>query len=439
MLVFFAGIYNKIFQSVLLKNLLIYSFGGIILRAIPFIFTPFTLNVLYPDDYGRLALLHSFIAISAIFSGLGLRQVLYIEFFHHDARQRKILINNIIIIYLLVMIPLFVLAIYKIDILNQYIFSNKVDNKELLISIGVCFSYFFSELCYLILTLQGNVSRLTVIQIIAASIMAILNFSFVYILHWGVFGMMLAYFLGTTISFIYGLYLYFMKSCAYYIEFSEARKNAKHYLKIGIPFIPSMLFGWLLSSSDRWILAHYSTLHDVGIYSLADTFGQLYQLIVMIPINGAYLPFLLKKFSENRDDILLIERWNQKNMVMLMGSMIMLVTIGCIVGKSILYIILPLKYHETIQYIWFIVMGYIFWTGTYFNLGLIFFSKKIYFHAFSLVVPCVLNAVLNITLIPLFQIYGCVMATLFSYFFYFLLTYSYNVLLQKQYAAQKYS
>ena len=49
------------------------------------------------------------------------------------------------------------------------------------------------------------------------------------------------------------------------------------YVAQSLPFVPSMLCGALLASGDRWALAHLSSLHNVGIYSLANTLAQIYQ------------------------------------------------------------------------------------------------------------------------------------------------------------------
>ncbi len=111
--------------------------------------------------------------------------------------------------------------------------------------------------------------------------------------------------------------------------------------------------------------------------------------------------------------------------------------LGYMLCKPLLLFIIPSKYHEAFNYVLYILMGYIFWTGTYFNLGLIIFLKKVYFHAFSLLIPSCLNALLNILLIPSFKIYGCVTGSLLSYFFYFIITALYNHYLITTYLMQR--
>lgn len=420
----------KIFSSELFKNLFFYSFGNIILRAIPFIFTPFTLMILQPNDYGLLSLLHSFISFIAIFSGLGLRQAILIEFFHKNTLDQKKMINTVIAMYCVLAIPFLILIGFNFSSINKYIFLGASNLRLILLCLSSCILYFFSELFYQILMYKGLAFQLTIIQIFITLVTTILNFILIYSFHLGVPGMMIAYLINQLIACLIGLYYYLKKAYYHYFDLFYIKMNGTALLKTGIPFIPSMLLGWILSSSDRWILAQYSSLNDVGIYALADTFGQIYQVLVIFPLNNAYLPYLLKKFADNNNSISSVEDWNRRNMYLTMFSMLFIIMLGSCFGKFILYWILPSKYHETIQYISLILLGYIFWTGTYFTLGLILYFKKTYFHAFSLAIPSLLNIILNYLLTPSFKIYGCIIATLLSYAIYFLVTLAYNYFLQ---------
>ena len=244
---------------------------------------------------------------------------------------------------------------------------------------------------------------------------------------------MLGYLLGMLIAFGKGLYAYAKEKCFLEINVKESLSRAMPYLKLGFPFIPAILCNWVLSSGDKWVLARYASLHDVGIYTIADMFGLLYQMIILYALRSSYTPHLMRKFATNQDNLKSVERWNQKNMWVSMIGMASLITAGYLIGKPILYWVLPLKYHEAVNYIWLVLMGYIFLMGTGFANTLIQFHKRTYFLAFALFVPAMLNIGLNILLIPYFNIYGCVSATLISYIVYFLLTLWYNHRLQRSY------
>ena len=189
----------------------------------------------------------------------------------------------------------------------------------------------------------------------------------------------------------------------------------------------------MLSSADRWVLAQYSSMHDVGIYSIAAVFGQLFQLGVLMPMQRAYMPIMLEKFAKNKNNLKKVEQWNKKNMILAMIGLAGIISVGYIICRPILYILLPTAYHPAIGYIWLILMGQIFLLGEHFLSLLITFHKKAYFQAVSLFIPSLLNVGLNLLLIPHFKITGCILATLAAYIIYFLTKLIYNLYLQKTY------
>lgn len=418
------------YNSALIKNLCTYSLGNIILRIIPLTFTPFALTILSPDDYGLLSLANSFISITTIFIGMGLRQALYIEFFHKSLLEKKYIINDIIALYSVFSLPV-LLMILIVSFYSSPLWAAKDNFLLIFISIIGCFLYFFTELFYQLLILKGNIFKLTTIQIGAAIFNVVSSVVLVYFCNWKAEGMLLAYVLSMAFSCLIGLYYYIQQSYKVYFNIKHAYVHIYYYLKAGTPFIPGMLCAWVLSSSSKWVLAEYTSLHEVGIYAIADTVGQLYQLVIIFPITNVYVPYLLKKFSENKDSIQKIELWNKKNMYTLLVALILLTLTGWSLCRILFMRFLPYKYHDAIQYMLLIVLGNIILSGTYFLSGIILFYKKIYFHVFSLFVPALLNVLFGLLLVPHYHIYGCIYGMLMAYVIYFFIVYFYNIRLIK--------
>ncbi|PKN03718.1 hypothetical protein CVU75_00790 [Candidatus Dependentiae bacterium HGW-Dependentiae-1] len=426
--------------SPVIKNFLIYSSGTVILKSISLILMPFVLHILPPAQYGLLALAMSFTNILVIISGLGLRQTFGIEFFHGDSAARRNMANDIIVLYLAINIPLLLLVLLNLPLLNTYLFLGTASTTLMVLCLIYCFLQFFTELFYQLLRYQCKAFTLTLLQIGTALATITLNLFFLYHFPWGTSGMLLGYVLGTLITFFVALRAYLKSGCLPYNTWAQTTHLfscaylAKHvrllrtnhtlqkgfyYLRLSLPFIPGMLFNWVLVAGNRWLLARYGTLHDVGIYSLADTFGQLYYTLILYPMAGSYLPHLMHQFVQNKNDIASIEQQNRRTMYLSMLGMALLITAGYLIGKPILYWILPVKYQEAIGYVWLILMGQIFLMGTYFTSALVQFHKKTTFLAASLFVPALINVSLSMLLITPLGIYGCVLATLVAYVFYF--------------------
>lgn len=414
------------------KDFFICSFGAIVLYGTSFFVAPFIMRKLSPEDYGVWGLTNSFINILAPLTGFGLRQVLSIEYFNCQQPERKKKVNDIIIIYLFIGIPLFSILFNYRHIINYYVSFNKVPISFISAGLFIAFMYFFAELFYQILRYERKAFKLTVLQISIAFINFLLILIFLYTYE-NIIGIILAQCIVMIITIIISLYAYIQNNYQSSITILKHVQKAPHYIKYGLPFIPSMLFAWLLSSGDSWILARYSGLHDVGIYTIADTFGKLFNVLILYPWSSSYLPYILNTFAANKKNLIAIEQKNHQIMYISMFLATILITVGFILSKPLLYLLIPPTYYEAIQYIWILLMGYVFLLGSYFASSFIQFNKRRYFIAFGLCIPAMLNIILNIILIPYFQIYGCTIATLLSYISYFCITLWYNYRLQKTY------
>lgn len=423
---------KTILATSIIKNFFIYSFSSFLLRGISIITAPIAMNILSPAEYGLLALANSFISIVSLFLGLGLRQAFSLEFFHCNTQEQKVMINDIMIIYASCTTLIFIALFSAYRLINAFIFAHQASNRLIFISLSICFIYFFVELFYQILQYQTKAKELALTQTCIAIITIALQLIFLIYFKLGIISMLLAQLIGMCIAVALACNAYVKKNCITHINITRSLRAFRYYLKLGLPFIPSVLFGWILSSGDRWVLAQLSSMHAVGIYSLADAFGQLFYIVILNPISSSYLPFVLHQFAQNKHNLLGTEQWNQKNMLYAMVGVAILISGGYLVAKPILLFLLPHAYHEAIDYIWFILMGYVFLMGTYFANCLIQYHKKSYFLGLSLLLPATLNIALNFLLIPTYHTYGCVYATLIAYASYFGLTLWYNFYLQKK-------
>jgi len=423
--------FTKLFKSKVIKHFFIYSFGSVAQKAVYLFAAPIIMRILSPADYGLLSLTNSFINIVVTLVGLGLRQFLSIEYFHVDSQGKKSMINDILSVYLIVMIPFFLLLFLNVKAIDTYIFVNHQCSTLVIIGLIICFFKFFTELFYQLLQYNGIALKVVAIQVCAELFMVSFALILLYVFGFGVTGIFIAQLATLLLVFLLALFVYF--SVSYYVSLCSFFhfKKTFWYIKKGLPFVPRFLFAWFLAVGDRWILATYSTMTNVGIYSVADTFGQVFQLMIIMPVIYAYIPYLLKKFAADKENVCSIEKWNQKNMFLSMIVLFFLVTIGYIVLKPIIQIILPSTYQAAIRYVWLLLVGYIFLLGTHIASTFIHFKKKVYFLVLALCIPAILNIMLNIFLIPQFQIWGCVFATVISYIVYFIVTIIYNYYLQR--------
>jgi len=298
--------------------------------------------------------------------------------------------------------------------------------------LAIAFLHFFVELLYQLLRYEQRPMLLICIQIGSALITACCTLVFLYLLNLGIVSVLLAQVITLIIGTGIGIVYHRNTTYHYSTHIRITWHTVKRYLLYGAPFIPNTLFAWFLAAGDRWMLAEYATLHDVGIYALADMGCQLFQLLILNPWTGSYLPYILKNYAQNPTHLLAIERTNLKHMMLCMFGCIVCILLGSFSCTPLIMWLLPPIYHTAVTPLWLLLLGQICLLGSYFASTFIQFHKKRWFLSLGLCIPAFINLILNYCWIPRFGLSGCTYATLCGYCIYFIITLCYNLFLQKQ-------
>lgn len=428
---------RPIIESTVLHNFVIYTFGALCLGGFSILLAPINMRILSPDEYGVLALITSCMSIGVTILGFGLRQFLSIEYFHHDAHGQKKLINQVLIMYLYFAVPLCLIALAFRSQITHWLSSHSISPQLFTLALITMFFSFFAELFYQILRYQQRAWALTFIQTTIALTSLAFTITLLLYLGLGVMSTLIGQLVSMCMATCVGFYIYRQENFADYFHLKQPKATMLHLLKNGLPFIPAILFGWIISSSDRFVLAKYASMHDVGIYAIADMAGQMFRLLILQSWSGSYLPSILLEYQANKNNLLAVEEKNRKTMWIVLCSLMIILFLGFIITKPLLRIILPKAYHEALNYVLIILAGHVFLLGSYFAASFIQFHKKTYFLATAFCVPAILNLIFNLLLVERYKIYGCTVATLGSYAIYFFIILWYNARLAKPYREQR--
>jgi len=410
----------------LCAHFFVFACSTLLTRGISIVFAPIAMRLLSPADYGLIALAQSFISILSACLGLGLRQALPMFYFQKDAHEKSIFICDIIAMYLVCALPALVLLSTQIAHINAWVFLQASSYSVVMLCFAIAFLFFFVELVYQLLRLEQQAKTLTIIQLMVTIVTIACNLFFLYHLNWGACSLLAGQLLGMCVACISGVWLCSTIACRPTMQIKRSMRFMRTYIGYGLPFIPSMLFGMLLASGDRWVLAYMAGMHEVGIYSLANTLTQLVNMMILYAMMGSYIPHVLKQFHDPNADVAAIERDNKKVMWFCMVALFALLCIGFLSAKTVLYRIIPSTYHEAVDYMGLLLIGTIFYLGTHFLNCLLLHQKKSAFLGAVLLVPAIGNVLLNMLFVPYCAIYGCVLATTMSYAGYFCLTLWYN-------------
>ena len=121
----------------LAKRFIIYSSGAITLRVITAFSALITVHIFSVEQFGLLALLSNTIVFLPIVSGLGLRQVLAIEYFRQKNTWQ--LVWKLTILYLIFAVPLFTALLLNTNTINEVVFSSKANPHLIAITLAISF------------------------------------------------------------------------------------------------------------------------------------------------------------------------------------------------------------------------------------------------------------------------------------------------------------
>lgn len=189
-------------------------------------------------------------------------------------------------------------------------------------------------------------------------------------------------------------------------------KYIRDYLNYSVPLTPNSLIRWITDSSDRYMVAYFLGLSQVGIYSASYAIGNLIQLFIT-PIQLILFPELSKLFDEGKID-------EVKSYLSYSMKYFLLIAIPTVFGLSALAKPM-LEIFTTQEFIsGSIVIPFIALSGLLSGIFQIVINithlvKKTKFNLYIHIFVALLNVVFNFLLIPSIGIVGAAIATLISY------------------------
>lgn len=416
---------SLVFKTRLITDFLTYSIGALLMRGISFFTLPLIMHKIAPSQYGTFSLLTAFIIITTAIMGLGLRQLLSIEYFHATKTGQEHLISDIISIYTVFALPAIIIVWYARHIIIAILFFGAVTPLQFGGTLIIIFLFFYSELMYQLMQYRRLARQLIILQSFIGSIVAMSSLYSVFYLNAGITGMVWSQAIGSIIANMVAV-VYFVRLRIHHQSPLNRLYHTPYYLLQGLPFIPSIIANWILSSSDRWILGYYTTMENVGIYATADLVSQIFYVVVLQSWAASYLPYIMQRYSTHPNNIPHIESENRRIMWITMIGCALTISVGYPIAHIVIQKLIPPCYFQSLRYVWVLLMGQVFLLGNYFASALLQYKKRIYFLASALFIPGLLNLILNIIVTPIWGIMGCAIATLISYIIYFMITYLYN-------------
>ena len=235
-----------------------------------------------------------------------------------------------------------------------------------------------------------------------------LNILFLSGLHWGLYGYV-GSIIGSNVLSI--LFLFWVARLGRYLEFSRPDPQLfRQMLRYSVPLIPTTMFWWIVSASDRYMVTWFCGDTAAGMLATAHKIPSLLTIVSAI----FYQAWQISAVSESGKGRSSSEFYSETydyylTLLFLAGSGIMMLI------QPITRILYAPSYYESWQYVPFLVVGEIFSSLVTFLGSFYMVSKRNATVPVAICAGALVNIGLNLLLIPRAGVLGASFATLISY------------------------
>lgn len=408
----------RIFIKQLGQHTFIFGIGNIIQGAISFLLLPVYLHYLRPSDYGIIALLEliAMITGSVILQSIptSLFRVYSYDYLDNPQEQKEavgsafiyLIISSTICFGLLIMIAPFITSL----VFKEF---KPVSLVRLVLLTGL-FSV-PANIPLVVFRAKLMSKTMITISIIRGLVTIALNIFLVAYMKMNIAGMVWGNLIPSFVMFAISPAL-LKNDMTWKISFDKVKKM----LAFGWPLVPGFLGGWILASSDRYLLEHLSTTYELGLYSLGYKFASILSLAFLGPFQIAWPAIFFPKARE--DDALPVFR-RFTTYFMLLGCGVAL----CLVAGSepLIRLMGPQEYWRAHIVVPVLAMALLLGTGGLQEV----LNVSLYIKAKTKIIPVIIgagvlaNIIMNILFIPYYGMMGSAVATLISMVLISVLTY----------------
>jgi len=410
------------------KDTIFYGFGRSVQKFIGFFLFPIYARILTQEDFGTQDLVLTAITITSYFLILGLDSATARYYYDtENEHEKKTILSTWLWFEILISIPVVFLLILFAEPICELIFTESQLAPYFRLGVITFPFSIISRITLLTLRLNFKSKHFSIVTVSGVLVQALASIALVVYLHLGVTGVFLA-------SLITNIYLAILGMVFTYNNFQLTLKFSwlKPLLLFGLPLVPASISLWVMNFSNRYFLVRYTSLSDIGIYSVgARVAGSV--ILIIIAFRTAWGPFAYSLLKEQKT----AERTYSRAL-----TYFLLVTLFCTVGLSIfgrevvIFLATP-AYEESALLIPWLCYAAIAW-GCVYIVGIGYgIAKKSYHTAISTLLAALVTISLNILLISTWGIIGAAISTMignitalvYSYFSgqrYFTIQYEYR-------------
>lgn len=277
----------------LARHLAIYGLGDVATSILSFLLLPVYVRYLSPADYGVISLLLTVEVVAKILFRWGVDASfmrLYYDCADHASRQR--LASTIFWFLAALNGTLLALGLAAAPWLAAHLFGVTSHVTALRLVLFNTFVVGFYFIPFHVLRIQGRSPQFIALTVTRSLATLVLRLLLVVVFKMGVMGVVLAD-VFVTLAFTLALVKWF----APLIRPVFAGPVLREALSFGLPRVPHGVAHQAIAVADRYILAQFVTLREVGLYSIGASFGLAMKLFLSA-FENAWAPFYFATMTE---------------------------------------------------------------------------------------------------------------------------------------------
>lgn len=259
--------------------------------------TPVYLRIFSKAEYGVLEIFHSWNTFIIVVIPFGLLPAIERYYIEEKTPRKKLVGTALSILTLICLIYISGIVLLKNVFLRGFL-GEIVYQKVFYLSLVIVVLTVLSNCFLQILKIQLRSIQYAIISITNFLLLTILGFVLVYFFHTGIEG----FFYAGVISLLFSnvMSVYYLRN---EITIAFDRSIIKLLFTFGIHYLFVSLVFQLFNVIDRYLISHYLSLNDVGIYSLGYKISNFTQFFIT-PFTLAWMPYAYRiQNGENSQSI----------------------------------------------------------------------------------------------------------------------------------------
>jgi len=291
------ALWRRLIGHRLVTNSSIYVLGQVLQKAFAFLLVPLYARFLTPDDYGVTGTLAAYSSVLFIFMLMGLHGAASKHYFDLEHKREELESYLLSIVVFQAVVP--GAAVLALNIWGPQLWTLCSANKipfDPYVRLMIWATY-LSALLQIPFTVYQTEQKARVyvgLQWLLFLLGVVGCLVLVVALRGGAAGVLASQVLSYFVLVVLVFAVFFRRRFPRPVKWRHIRAG----LVFGLPLLPHMVGGMIMSSADRMVLERYVPISEIGLYGMGMTFGMLLGFVAT-GINQAWSPYYLKLMKED--------------------------------------------------------------------------------------------------------------------------------------------